>query len=388
MKFQNILYLDHNATTPVAREAQQAMLACMEAHFANTASATHTLGLRANIEAGLCRQKVASLLQVPADSVYFTSGATESNNMVLKGVAQHFLSSKENVHIVASAVEHKCVLDVCRHLQRHHAVEVSFIPVDGRGVVDLDALRSALRPHTRLVSVMAANNETGTLQPIREAAAIARQHGALFHTDAAQWIGKLHFPAPEVQADFITFSAHKFYGPKGIGGLFCADRRILGSQPLIHGGGQEEGIRSGTLNLPAIAGMAAAADLARTHLPEEAARQYRLKQDFIDALMQAVPGVQINGCRQESLPNTINFSVPQVKASTLLKCLKHRLALSSGSACNSSDQRPSHVLEAMGYDDDRMQRSIRLSFGRDTTAEDLREAAALIATSCRPVCAA
>lgn len=370
------IYLDYNATTPLALEVKQEMIYCMENYYANTSSVNHYPGFLSNLYLEQCRQKVADLIDADKDTVFFTSGASESNNMILKGVVNHFRDSG-SVHIITSTIEHKCILNACHYLEKD-GVEITFLPVSPTGVIDLEALQAAIRPDTRLISVMAANNETGVLQPISEIAAIAKKHGILFHTDAAQMIGKQAFSVKNTGADLVSFSAHKFYGPKGIGGLYCANNGIMQQHPLIHGGGQEQGLRGGTVNLLAISGMAKAAEIAKTHLDIMVKKQLQLKKSFINKLLTQIPEAQVNGCQNNSLANTINFSLGTIKSSTLLNKLKKKLALSSGSACSSADQRTSHVLRAMGLHEEHMKSSIRLSFGRETSEQDLNHALALI----------
>jgi cysteine desulfurase len=389
-------YLDFNATTPLAPEAKQWMFECIDQYHANPASVNHVPGQKANRFLEQCRETIAGFIHAPKESIYFTSGASESNNTVLKGVINHFLHRQDNqrdIHIITSAIEHKCILNSCEYLEHFYEgianIEVSYIPVDSHGVIDVEALRVSIRPHTKLISIMAANNETGVLQPLNEIGSIARQHNILFHTDAAQLIGKMPFSVKNSNPDFVSFSAHKFYGPRGIGGLYCADNSLLLSHPLIHGGGQEQGLRSGTSNLPAIAGMAASAQLLKVDLPQIVVRQQSIKRAVIDLLQQSLPDIRFNGCLERSLPNTINFSISGVRATTLLNKLKKQVALSSGSACSTADQIPSHVLQAMGLDDENIQSSIRLSFGHDSILQNVSEAVQLIVDTARrlQVCA-
>ncbi|MEE3664215.1 cysteine desulfurase family protein [Brenneria sp. g21c3] len=371
-----MIYLDNNATTVMAPEVREAVIYCVDEYYANTASISHYEGIRANCYLEECRAIVAQLIDAEPRHLSFNSGASEANNTVIRAVADYYLPHGR-VHIITSAIEHKCLLNICQHLDRY-GVEVTYLPVDSQGRVCLTSLQAAIRPDTRLISIMAANNETGVLQPLDEIGAIARRHNILFHTDAAQWVGKLPFSVAQFRPDFVSLSAHKFYGPKGIGALYCSRPEVLLNSPLIHGGGQESGLRSGTVNLPGAAGMAKAAELFIASHQQRVSRQQKMKQHFIDRLLSHIPDAVINGCRRQSLPNTVNFSVPGVKAGTLLKKLKMKVALSSASACHSAEQKPSHVLSAMGLDDAVIQSAIRLSFGYATEIEELDSALDLL----------
>lgn len=374
-----MIYLDNNATTAMAAAVRDTVFYCMEEYYANPASSSHYEGIKANNYLEECRAVVAQMIEAEPEKIVFNSGATEANNMVIKSVADYF-SQKGKVHIITSAIEHKCLLNSCEYLAKRGG-NVTYLPVDSRGVVRIDELVAAIRPETCLISIMAANNETGALQPLSEIGEIARQHGILFHTDAAQFVGKLPFSVREFQPDFVSFSAHKFYGPKGIGALYCSKPELLHASPLIHGGGQERGIRSGTVNLPGVAGMAKAAELFISNHVAVLARHRDIKQKAIDQLLSQFPGASINGCRYNSLPNTINFSLPGIKASTLLKKLKMKVALSSASACHSAEQKFSHVLTAMGLSETSLESAIRLSFSTTTNADELGHAVELITST-------
>ncbi|CAH0241715.1 cysteine desulfurase [bacteria symbiont BFo1 of Frankliniella occidentalis] len=374
-----MIYLDNNATTAPAAAVRETVFYCMEEYYANSASLNHFEGIKANTYLEECRAVVAQMIEAAPENLFFNSGATEANNMVIKSVADSF-SQRGKVHIITSAIEHKCLLKSCEYLEKR-GCEVTYLPVDFQGVIRIDRLIAAIRPETRLISIMAANNETGALQPLREIGEIARQHGILFHTDAAQFVGKLPFSVREYQPDFVSFSAHKFYGPKGIGALYCSKPELLLGSPLIHGGGQEWGVRSGTVNLPGVAGMAKAAELFISNHVAVLARHRDMKQKAIEQLLSQFPDASINGCRDKSLPNTINFSLPGIKASTLLKKLKMKVALSSASACHSAEQKFSHVLTAMGLSEMSLESAIRLSFSNTTNADELGHALELITST-------
>lgn len=364
-----MIYLDNNSTTLMAPEVRDAMLNCTKEYFANTAAVSHYEGIKANRYLEECRSAVAQLMDAKPDNIVFNSGASEGNNTVIRSVSDYYLPLGK-VHIITSAIEHDCLLKVCKHLYRY-GVEVTYLPVDPLGRISLDSLKEAIRPDTFLISIMAANNETGVLQPLAEVGAIAREHNILFHTDAAQWVGKLPFSVLEFQPDFVSISAHKFYGPRGVGALYCSRPDILRNSPLIHGGGQESGLRSGTVNLPGVAGMAKAAEMFLSTYNQRITDQRGMKKYFIDSLLAHLPEAVINGCHQQSLPNTVNFSIPGIKASTFLKKLKMKLALSSASACHSAEQKPSHVLAAMGLNEELLNGAVRLSMSHSTTLEEL-----------------
>ncbi|WP_192458923.1 cysteine desulfurase family protein [Musicola keenii] len=367
-----MIYLDNSATTVMAPEVRATVIHYFDEYFANASSISHYEGIRANYYLEECRAVVAQLIDADAQHISFNSGASEANNTVIKAVADYY-SSQGSVHVITSAIEHKCLLNVCQYLSRY-GIDITYIPIDHLGKVCLTSLQAAIRPDTRLISIMAANNETGVLQPLDDISAIAHQHNILFHTDAAQWVGKLPFSVTRFRPDFVSISAHKFHGPKGIGALYCACPEMIRHSPLIHGGGQESGLRSGTVNLPGVAGMAKAAELFIASHQQRVANQQKMKQYFIDRLLTHIPDTRINGCRQQSLPNTVNFSLPGVKASTLLKKLKMKVALSSASACHSAEQKPSHVLCAMGLNDAALQGAIRLSLSYTTEIEALDSA--------------
>lgn len=372
-----MIYLDYNSTTPAAPEVIKIVADNMNQFFANPASINHYEGIKSYNNLNESREIIAQFIGGNKEHIYFNSGASESNNTLFRAISAYF-ANKGKVHIITSMIEHKCILNVCAYLEKI-GIEISYIPVSSSGIICLDSLRQAIKPHTRLISIMAANNETGVLQPLAEINHIAKQFGILFHTDAAQILGKLPFNLEQLDIDFASISAHKFYGPNGVGALYGKHPAILSSYPLIYGGGQESGIRSGTVNIAGIAGMAKAAEICMTQSSQNNQnKMMAMKQAFIDELLTTTDKVTINGDRYNSLPNTINLSFLGVKNSTLLKKLKMQLALSSASACSSNDQRASHVLSAMGLNEDSIQGAIRLSFGLYTTKEDLKNALRLL----------
>jgi cysteine desulfurase len=363
------LYLDYHATTPVDPRVLAAMLPYFSECFGNPASKQHAWGWEARDAVDAARAQVAALINASASEITFTSGASESNNLALKGVVA--ARRVRGNHVVTSAVEHKSVLDVCRGFS-DLGLEVTVVGVTPGGLVDLDELRHAVRPGTILVSVMAANNEIGTVQPLAEMAAIAHAQGALFHTDAAQAAGKVPLDVMAADVDLLSLTAHKFYGPKGSGALFLRRRKPRLELPAqIAGGGHENGLRSGTLNVPGIVGLGAAADICRLEMAEEAARLGALRDRLLAGLVARLGGgVHVNGTMTPRLPHNLHVSFDGVEGEALLMSLSD-LAVSTGSACTSGSQKVSHVMEAIGATGDRGRASIRFGLGRTTAAEDI-----------------
>ena len=370
---QTPVYLDYNATTPVAEAALRRMQPYLRERFGNPSSGGHAFGWMAEEAVELAREEVAALLGVeerPAEALTFTSGATEALNLAIKGVARAYQAKGR--HVVTCRTEHKAVLGACRALEARGG-DVTYLPVEENGRVDPVRFAEALTGETVLAAVMLANNETGVLQPIEELAEIAREAGVLFLTDATQAVGKI--PVEAERADLLVASAHKFYGPKGAGVLYRSRRRPrVRLEPLIHGGGQEGGLRGGTLNVPALAGMGAAAELAQEHRSEDAARLEALRDRFEKHLKAEIPDVRINGAGTERLPQTANVTFPGVRAETLESELRD-LAVSTGSACSTGSKAPSHVLKAMGLTDAQARATLRFSLGRPTTEEEVQFAA-------------
>jgi cysteine desulfurase len=363
------LYLDYHATTPVDPRVLETMLPYFSETFGNAASRQHAWGWEAKDAVDLARAQVAALINASASEITFTSGASESNNLALKGVVASQGSHAR--HVVTSAVEHKSVLDVCRSFAAD-GFEVTVVGVTPDGLLDLDALARAVRPGTALVSVMAANNEIGTIQPLAEIAAIAHAQGALFHTDAAQAAGKIPIDAIAADVDLLSLTAHKFYGPKGSGALFVRRRKPkIVLPPQIAGGGQEGGLRSGTLNVPGIVGLGRAAEICRLEMAGEASRLGALRDRLLDGLRARLgDGVQVNGTLAPRLPHNLHVSFTGVEGEALMMALSD-LAVSTGSACASGSQAVSHVMEAIGATGERGRASIRFGLGRGTSPEDI-----------------
>ena len=365
-----MIYLDNNATTRLDPRVLDAMMPFLTDTYANAAS-THPFGLSAHEAVKTARQQVADLLGCEVNELVFTSGATEAINLAIKGVAENYQSKGK--HIVTVQTEHKAVLDVCQYLETR-GFEVTYLPVQSDGLLDLDAVKAAIRPDTILVSVMWVNNETGVIQPIREIAQLAHQAGALFMTDATQAVGKLPVNVDDSDIDLLTFSAHKFYGPKGIGGLFVRQRRPrkVRLEALLHGGGHERGLRSGTLNVPGIVGLGKAAELARLEMVKETQRIVSLRDQLETALLK-VPGTHINGTRDHRLFNVTNVYFENCDSDALIMGLEG-MAVSNGSACTAASIDPSHVLLALGLNETEAFSCLRFSLGRFNTDEDVKAA--------------
>jgi cysteine desulfurase len=363
------VYLDNAATSPLAPAVAEAMRPWVSVSFGNPSS-LHATGRVARQAVDQAREQVAALIGADADEIVFTGSGTEADNLALVGVADTFIAS--DCHIVTSAIEHPAVLETCAYLARR-GVGVSYLPVGVEGIVDPASLRSAIRPNTRLVSVMAVNNVVGTVQPVAELSGIAHEHGALFHTDAVQAAGKLPLDVRSQSIDLLSLSSHKLNGPQGVGALYV--RRQITLEPLVHGGGQEGGRRSGTENVAGLVGFGCAADLARATLPEENVRLAALGERALTGIESAVPGAYLVGDRYRRLPSHLCFGFrgQEGEAIRLLLALDEQcIAVSSGSACSASHAgEPSSVLVAMGFDPIRARGSLRLSLGRFTSEADI-----------------
>ena len=365
------IYLDHNATTPVDPEAAARMTHVTEEEFGNPSSA-YILGRRAKEAIETHRDKVARLMGAHGSEIIFTSGGSESNNMVLKGIID--LKDPKAFHIITSAVEHPAIINTARYLMEL-GVEVTILPVDGDGRVDPDDVKKAISPHTALISIMLANNETGTLQPIREISAMAGERNIPFHTDAAQALGKIPVDVKDLGVDFLTVAGHKLYAPKGIGALYMKEGFHL--TPLIHGGGQEGGRRAGTENTILAIGLGVACQVAEKRLHEDFPEMMAMRDRFQEILFGALEGIVLNGHPRERLPNTLNISVPGVEGSRILDGLPSIMA-STGAACHDRSIQLSHVLSAMGVAPEVGMGALRFSLGRSNTMDQIEEAAAMI----------
>jgi len=363
------IYLDHNATTPCAEEVIAAMLPFFGTHFGNAASKSHPYGWVAEQAVEDAREAVAQLIGAKSKELIFTSGATESLNLAIKGVFDLFPGEKQ--HYISCQTEHKAVLDSMAEIQRRGA-EVTYLPVNSDGEVDLNLLEQSIQPHTKMICLMWANNETGVIYPIQEIAQIADKHGIIFLTDAVQAVGKI--PVNTNGIHLLALSAHKLYGPKGVGALYVRHNHSL-PKPLaqLHGGGHEKGFRSGTLNVPGIVGFGKAAQLRIQEMTEEANRLEKLRDGLESALLE-LPGVSRNGSPRHRLAHVSNLSFSGVEGEELLLKVNQRIAVSSGSACTSISPKPSHVLQAMGISSDLGRASLRFSLGKETSSDCVENA--------------
>lgn len=370
------IYLDNHATTRVDPRVLEAMLPYFSEHYGNAASRQHEFGWRAEAAVENSRKQIANLVAAEAEEIVFTSGATESINLAFKGVAEGYASKGR--HIITAATEHKAVLDCCKRLERY-GYRVTILPVDSFGAVSLEGIERAMTHETILVSIMAANNEIGTLAPIHAIGTLCTERGILFHTDATQAFGKLPLDVKTLHIDLMSFSAHKMYGPKGIGALFVrkASPR-LNVRPLIDGGGHERGLRSGTLNVPAIVGFGEAARIAGEEMATERVRTETLRNMLVEKLLSTVEHSKLNGHPTERLPNNANITFVGAPADRVMMEMKD-VAVSSGSACSSAQAEPSHVLRAIGLSIDEAKCSIRFGLGRFTTEEEIHYAAMRVA---------
>jgi cysteine desulfurase len=361
------VYLDYQATTPMDPRVLEKMIPYFTEKFGNPHSRSHAYGWESEAATDLAREQVAELIGATEKEIIFTSGATESNNIAIKGVA-HFYKDKKN-HIITPVTEHKCVLDSCRHLEQE-GFEVTYLPVKPNGLIDLDQLKAAIKDNTLMISVMAINNEIGVIQPLKEIGAICRERGIFFHTDAAQAFGKIPLNVDEMNIDLMSISGHKCYGPKGIGALYVRRRPRVRLEALFSGGGQERGFRSGTLPTPLVVGLGEAARIAGLEMGKDAEHVKRLSDKFLKAIMDEMKDVFMNGDRQQRYPGNINLSFAYVEGESMIMAIKD-LAVSSGSACTSASLEPSYVLRALGVNEELAHTSIRFGIGRFTTEEEI-----------------
>ena len=363
-----LIYLDNNATTPCDPRVVEAMVPYFFEHPGNAASRSHPFGWAAEEAVDVARERIAALINADPKEIIFTSGATESNNLALKGVFEMY--AKKGNHLITVETEHKAVLDACKNLEKHGA-EVTYLKVDNKGRLNLAALEAAIRPTTVLVSVMYANNEVGNIMPVRGISEICARHGVLFHTDATQAVGKIPV---DVEADGIhlmSFTGHKMYGPKGVGALYVRRKNPrVKVTAQMDGGGHERGMRSGTLNVPGIVGLGKAAELARLEMAQDAERLRKLR-DRLEQSLSQLEEVVVNGDVDNRMPHVCNISFKHVEGEGLMMTFNQNIAVSSGSACTSASLEPSYVLKALGLGDDLAHSSIRFSLGRFTREEDV-----------------
>ncbi|NUP88457.1 MAG: IscS subfamily cysteine desulfurase [Candidatus Sumerlaeia bacterium] len=374
------IYLDNHATTPVDPRVLEAMLPTFSVDFGNPASPNHAYGWEAEERVQIAREQVAAVIGAEPEEIIFTSGATESDNLAIRGTA--LAQRPRGSHIITAATEHRAVLDPCARLARE-GFHVTVLPVQSGGLIDLAALEASITDETTLISIMAANNEIGVLQPLHEIGALARARGALFHTDAVQAFGKVPLDVDAAKIDLLSISAHKVYGPKGVGALYVRRRgpRVR-LTPLIDGGGHERGLRSGTLNVSGIVGLGRAAELAAAEMDQESRRLRLLRDRLLGRLREGLPEVHVNGTLDSRLPGNLNVSFGQLEGEALLLALSD-IALSTGSACTSAQQEPSHVLKALGLSEAMVKSSVRFGIGRFNTVEEIDFAASRVADEVR-----
>jgi len=368
------IYLDYQATTPTDERVVAAMLPYFNQKFGNPHSSGHAYGWEAEDAVEAARAKIANLIGAEPREIVFTSGATESNNLAIKGAA-HFENHRGR-HIIASLVEHKCVLETCKRLE-DEGFDVTYLDVDENGLIDLADLEAAIRDETLMVSIMGVNNETGVIQPLAAIGAICREKGIYFHSDCAQAVGKIPLDVSDMKIDLMSISGHKLYGPMGIGALYIRRRPRVRLQAMIDGGGQERGFRSGTLPAPLCVGMGEACEISGREMAEEATRLERLRGQFLAQIQKAIPAVRVNGDLVKRVPGNLNLCFPGMRAEDLLTGLRG-VAISTGSACTSASVEPSYVLRAMGLSEEDAGASVRIGFGRFTTEDEIVQAADLI----------
>jgi cysteine desulfurase len=377
------VYLDYQATTPVDPRVLAAMLPWFTEKFGNPSSITHAYGREAEAAVERARGQLAALIKADPREIVFTSGATEANNTAVKGALrfhkQFGPNNQVKDHIVTLVTEHKCVLESAKAMEAE-GCRATYLPVESNGIVDLDRLKNAIDDNTAIVSVMAAHNEIGVIQPLAEIGAICRERGVLLHTDAAQAVGKIPMDVDAMNIDLMSISGHKIYGPKGIGALYMRRRPRARLAPLIDGGGQERGMRSGTLPTPLCIGLGEAAALAEAEMAGEARRLFALRQRFLAGIKHALPQTILNGDAEQRLPGNLNLSFPGIPAPALMEACP-ALALSTGSACTAAEIEPSFVLRALGLSDELAAASLRIGLGRFTTEDEVDFAVATVAAA-------
>ncbi|MDR0485083.1 MAG: IscS subfamily cysteine desulfurase [Alphaproteobacteria bacterium] len=379
MENNKVIYLDYQATTPTDPRVVEKMLPYFFDNFGNPHSRNHSIGWSAEEAVEDARKNIAKLINANAKDIIFTSGATEANNLALKGVMEFYGKQGKN-HLIISSIEHKCILSSAYDLEEK-GFEITILPVEINGIIDLEKLKNAITDKTALVSIMAVNNEIGTIQPIKEIGAICREKGVFFHTDAAQAVGKIPMDVEACNIDLMSISAHKMYGPMGIGALYVRRKPRVRVLAQMHGGGQERGIRSGTLPLPLCVGFGEAARLATVEMDEETKRLTMLSKKFKDGINKALRVVYLNGDAEKRICTNLNMSFAGVEGESLLMGLNKYIAVSSGSACTSASLESSYVLKAIGLPDELAHTSIRFGIGRFTTEQDIDTALEKIITT-------
>ncbi len=368
-----MIYLDNNASTPVDPEVADAVHSALRLNFGNPSSA-HSAGVRAKAAVEKARAEVAGCIGASPEEIFFTSGGTESNNLAILGAALQ----KGKGHIITSVIEHPSVMNPCRYLEKN-GFAVTYVSVDSEGRLAVEEVRKALRKETILITIMHANNETGVLQPVEEIGSLAGERDIVFHTDAAQSVGKIPVDVAKLKVDMLAIASHKFYGPKGVGALFV--RNGVHLKPLLFGAGHEKGLRPGTENVPGIVGLGKTCEMTRLFLRERAAHVKKLTDMLFTGLRERLEDIRTNGSQTLRLPNTLNICIPGVDSTDLLEKIKNEVAATAGSACHSGQRTPSAVLMAMGVSEADALSSVRLSTGKDNTEEEIKEAIEIIASA-------
>ncbi len=367
---QKPIYFDYQSTTPLDKRVFEAMTPYFLDKIGNPHSRNHIWGFEAEDAIEEARYQIAKVIKADLKDIIFTSGATESNNLTLKGVMDFYSQNNKN-HVIVSTIEHKCILSTAHYLEEK-GFKVTYLPVKENGIIDLDVLKSAITDKTALVSIMAVNNEIGVIQPLVEIGKICREKGVFFHTDAAQAIGKIHIDVNLMNIDLLSISGHKMYGPKGIGALYIRRKPRVKLLPQIHGGGQERGLRSGTLATPLCVGLGKACEIIEKEIDKDIEHAKELQKMFLDGLNGSLEKIYLNGDLEQRVANNLNISFAGVEGESLLLGINNKIAVSSGSACTSSSLEGSYVLRALGVEEDLAHTSIRIGFGRFTTKEDVK----------------
>lgn len=369
-KNQKPIYFDYQSTTPLDKRVFEAMTPYFLDKIGNPHSRNHIWGFEAEDAIEEARYQIAKVIKADLKDIIFTSGATESNNLTLKGVMDFYSQNNKN-HVIVSKIEHKCILSTAHYLEEK-GFKVTYLPVKENGIIDLDVLKAAITDKTALISIMAVNNEIGVIQPLAEIGKICREKGVFFHTDAAQAIGKIHIDVNAMNIDLLSISGHKMYGPKGIGALYIRRKPRVKLLPQIHGGGQERGLRSGTLAPPLCVGLGKACEIIEKEIDKDIEHAKELQKMFLDGLNGSLEKIYLNGDLEQRVANNLNISFAGVEGESLLLGINNKIAVSSGSACTSSSLEGSYVLRALGVEEDLAHTSIRIGFGRFTTKEDVK----------------
>lgn len=380
MERPSIIYLDHHATTPVDSRVLETMLPYFTEVYGNAASIDHEYGYVAKQAVDKAREQIAKAINAQPEEIIFTSGATESDNIAIFGVAEKY--AHKGKHIITSITEHKAVLDCCKRLEQL-GYEITYLPVDQFGMVDVELLEKSITPQTILISIMAANNEIGTIAPLEKIGAIARKHSVVFHTDAAQALGHIAIDVQKMNIDILSISGHKIYGPKGIGALYRRKSNPrVNLSPVIYGGGHEKGLRSGTLNVPGIVGIGKAVEIAVKEMAASNKKYKGLIDLVYSHLLAEFPEIHLNGHPEQRLPHNLNISIPGVESKALIVQLKN-IAISAGSACTTTSTEPSHVIVALGFGEERAHTAIRISVGKFNSQSEIISATTELLTNIR-----